>query len=94
MPKELIYTCDFCGRQFKEPAFPNDSPLSEFRFSYKQKEEDNKYLTIYELKEFTNDSTIYLCEHCTKEFMKLLKSFGFKQLVSKQFFGENKTIKL
>lgn len=94
MPKELIYTCDFCGKQFKEPVFPNDNGFSELRFTYKQKEDGEKYITNYDLKDISNDPTIYLCDSCTKMFMKHLKEFGFKRLVSKVYFGNDKEIEL
>lgn len=94
MPKETVYTCDCCGKTFKEPQFNGDPYFSEMRFSLKKKEEDRNHLCPYELKEFTNDATIYLCEKCTNELLVHLKQFGFKELICKEFFGSNKIIKL
>ena len=80
--------------QFKEPEFVMDPHFSELRFTLKRREKDEKYLTLYDLKDISKDPTLYLCENCTNRFMGLLRDFGFRRLVSKVYFGDNKEIEL
>ena len=85
MPKETIYTCNCCGKTFKEPNGFDIYPIGEFAYRYTVYNPDKSSKKSIYCLEKGFDDTVYLCPECVDKFNKLLKQMGFKTLYEMSF---------
>lgn len=89
MPKEIIYTCNCCGKTFKEPNGFDNYSIGEVFYRYIAYNPDSSnHKSLYSL-ENGYDCTVYLCPDCVDKFNKLLKQMGFTKLYAMSIFDED-----
>ena len=71
MKSRKIYTCDCCGKEFKEPSY-TDQEMSILNFTIIY-DNDKRFLGM-------NGEVHALCANCTRKLKEALKSIGYKTM--------------
>ena len=76
MKIKLIYTCDCCGIEFREPDYFNPSiGILKYRRLFNKESTGGDELTLG-----VNGEDVCLCNKCMKKFEQSLIDIGFKRL--------------